>query len=73
MVSSLGYLHGRAVHLNMLAGGFRNDLLALGVVAAHGLDLDQPPVRQRPRYLITRAVGDARALQRPGRQHVSVI
>src|ERR1700752_3971086 len=30
MVASLAYLHGRAVDLNMLAGGFRNDLLALG-------------------------------------------
>jgi alkanesulfonate monooxygenase len=35
MVSSLGYLHGRAVHLNMLAGGFRNDLLALGDQTEH--------------------------------------
>jgi alkanesulfonate monooxygenase len=30
MVASLAHLHGRAVHLNMVAGGFRNDLLALG-------------------------------------------
>jgi alkanesulfonate monooxygenase len=29
MVSTLGYLHGRRVYLNMVAGGFRNDLLAL--------------------------------------------
>jgi alkanesulfonate monooxygenase len=35
MVSSLAYLHGRAVHLNMLAGGFRNDLLALGDETPH--------------------------------------
>jgi alkanesulfonate monooxygenase len=35
MVSSLGYLHGRSVHLNMLAGGFRNDLLALGDATEH--------------------------------------
>jgi alkanesulfonate monooxygenase len=35
MVSSLAYLHGRAVHLNMLAGGFRNDLLALGDPTEH--------------------------------------
>ncbi|MEQ3549105.1 LLM class flavin-dependent oxidoreductase [Pseudonocardia nematodicida] len=34
-VSSLAYLHGRAVHLNMLAGGFRNDLLALGDATEH--------------------------------------
>jgi alkanesulfonate monooxygenase len=30
MVASLAFINGRSVHLNMLAGGFRNDLLALG-------------------------------------------
>ena len=35
MVSSLAYLHGRSVHLNMLAGGFKNDLVALGDQTAH--------------------------------------
>ncbi len=35
MVASLAYLHGRAVCLNMLAGGFRNDLLALGDETPH--------------------------------------
>ena len=35
MVTSLAYLHGRAVDLNMLAGGFRNDLLALGDETPH--------------------------------------
>jgi alkanesulfonate monooxygenase len=34
-VSSLAYLYGRSVHLNMLAGGFRNDLLALGDDTPH--------------------------------------
>ncbi|OSY43659.1 MULTISPECIES: LLM class flavin-dependent oxidoreductase [Pseudonocardia] len=34
-VSSLAYLHGRSVHLNMLAGGFRNDLIALGDPTEH--------------------------------------
>lgn len=29
MVSTLGYLHGRRLYLNMVAGGFRNDLVAL--------------------------------------------
>jgi alkanesulfonate monooxygenase len=29
MISTLGYLHGRRIYLNMVAGGFRNDLLAL--------------------------------------------
>lgn len=35
MVTSLGYLYGRGVQLNMLAGGFRNDLLALGDPTPH--------------------------------------
>lgn len=35
MVSSLAMLHGRAVDLNMLAGGFKNDLVALGDDTAH--------------------------------------
>ncbi|WP_448205604.1 LLM class flavin-dependent oxidoreductase [Azospirillum sp. sgz302134] len=35
MVASLGFLHGRKVALNMLAGGFKNDLLALGDVTPH--------------------------------------
>lgn len=35
MVSTLGYLHGRSVCLNMLAGGFRNDLTALGDDTPH--------------------------------------
>jgi alkanesulfonate monooxygenase len=35
MVASLGALHGRRIWLNMLAGGFRNDLIALGDTTAH--------------------------------------
>jgi alkanesulfonate monooxygenase len=35
MVSSLAFLHGRRVWLNMLAGGFKNDLLALGDETPH--------------------------------------
>jgi alkanesulfonate monooxygenase len=35
MVASLGSLHGRRIWLNMLAGGFRNDLVALGDETAH--------------------------------------
>lgn len=35
MVASIAYMHGRAVHLNMLAGGFRNDLLAMGDDTPH--------------------------------------
>lgn len=35
MVSTLAYLHGRKLYLNMLAGGFRNDLLALNDPTPH--------------------------------------
>jgi alkanesulfonate monooxygenase len=35
MVASLGFLYGRRVCLNMLAGGFRNDLAALGDDTPH--------------------------------------
>lgn len=37
LVTSLAYLHGRKVALNMLAGGFRGDLLALGDDTEHDL------------------------------------
>jgi alkanesulfonate monooxygenase len=35
MVASLGYLYGRRLYLNIVAGGFRNDLLALGDETPH--------------------------------------
>src|SRR6266480_2302755 len=35
MITSLGFLHGRRLYLNMLAGGFKNDLLALGDDTPH--------------------------------------
>jgi len=35
MVASLAFIHGRPVCLNMLAGGFKNDLLALGDETPH--------------------------------------
>lgn len=35
MVSSLGFLHQRRVYLNMLAGGFKNDLVALDDQTPH--------------------------------------
>jgi alkanesulfonate monooxygenase len=35
MVSTLAHLHGRRVYLNFVAGGFRNDLLALGDETLH--------------------------------------
>ena len=41
VVSSLGYLHGRRVFLNLVAGGFRNDLEALGDSTAHDQRYDR--------------------------------
>jgi alkanesulfonate monooxygenase len=35
LVSSIAWLHGRRIALNMLAGGFRNDLMALGDTTDH--------------------------------------
>jgi alkanesulfonate monooxygenase len=35
MVASLDFIHSRRVWLNMLAGGFKNDLVALGDETAH--------------------------------------
>jgi alkanesulfonate monooxygenase len=35
MVSSLAFLHGRRIYLNMVAGGFKNDLIALNDQTPH--------------------------------------
>jgi alkanesulfonate monooxygenase len=35
MIASLAFLHGRRVYLNMVAGGFKNDLTALNDVTPH--------------------------------------
>jgi alkanesulfonate monooxygenase len=35
MVSSLGHMHGRRLHLNLVAGGFKRDLEALGDPTKH--------------------------------------
>src|SRR5919108_3581509 len=35
MVASLGFLHGRKLHLNIVAGGFKNDLIALNDQTPH--------------------------------------
>ena len=35
LVASLAYLHGRRIYLNMVAGGFRNDLAALNDSTPH--------------------------------------
>lgn len=37
MVASFAYLYNRRIYLNMVAGGFRNDLLALGDETPHDL------------------------------------
>lgn len=41
MVTSFGYLYGRQIYLNMVAGGFRNDLLALGDDTPHDARYDR--------------------------------
>jgi alkanesulfonate monooxygenase len=41
MVASLGSMYGRKVALNMLAGGFRNDLLALADTTPHDRRYDR--------------------------------
>ena len=35
MITSLAFLHGRRVYLNMVAGGFKNDLAALNDLTPH--------------------------------------
>jgi len=35
MITSLAHVHGRRVYLNMVAGGFKNDLAALGDATPH--------------------------------------
>src|SRR5438094_7351247 len=35
MVTSFGYLHGRRLYLNMVAGGFKNDLTTLNDTTPH--------------------------------------
>jgi alkanesulfonate monooxygenase len=41
MVSSLCYLHGRKMYLNMVAGGFKNDLSALNDLTPHDKRYDR--------------------------------
>lgn len=41
MVASIGYLHGRRVDLNLVAGGFKHDLEALGDDAPHDARYDR--------------------------------
>jgi alkanesulfonate monooxygenase len=41
IISSLGYLHRRRIYLNMVAGGFKNDLLALNDTTQHDRRYDR--------------------------------
>lgn len=41
MVTSFAYLYRRRIHLNMVAGGFRNDLIALNDVTPHDQRYDR--------------------------------
>ena len=41
MVSTIGYLHGRRIYLNMVAGGFKNDLVALNDLTPHDRRYDR--------------------------------
>ena len=41
MVTSFGFLYGRAIALNMIAGGFRGDLIALGDPTEHDQRYDR--------------------------------
>ncbi len=41
MISSLAFLHGRRVFLNMVAGGFKNDLIALNDTTPHDRRYDR--------------------------------
>jgi alkanesulfonate monooxygenase len=41
MIATLGFLHGRKLYLNMVAGGFKNDLTALGDETKHDQRYDR--------------------------------
>lgn len=41
MISTFGWLYGRSIYLNMVAGGFRRDLVALGDGTAHDQRYDR--------------------------------
>ena len=41
MVASVGHLYGRRIYLNMVAGGFKNDLEALNDMTPHDRRYDR--------------------------------
>ncbi len=57
MVASLAFLYGRRIYLNMVAGGFRRDLIALGDPASH----DERYSRLIEYTLIVKALLEGRA------------
>jgi hypothetical protein len=67
MVATLAYLHGRPVDLNMVAGGFRDDLLSLGDATEHDARYDRrvehPAPGRSPRDAEQTAEGVVRELR----------
>ncbi len=57
MVASLGFMHGRRVWLNLVAGGFTNDLAALGDETPH--DERYERVTEYARVILGLLTGDA--------------
>ena len=58
MVATLAFLHGRRVYLNLLAGGFKNDLVALGDDTPHDERYDRTvEYAQVVRALLTSSSG----------------
>ncbi|MCC6670718.1 MAG: LLM class flavin-dependent oxidoreductase [Planctomycetes bacterium] len=65
MVSTLTLLHGRRIWLNMLAGGFKNDLLALGDDTPH----DDRYVRTTEYTLIMKGLWAGKAVSFAGKYY----
>jgi alkanesulfonate monooxygenase len=66
MVASLAFLHGRRLHLNMVAGGFKHDLAALNDATPH----DERYARlQEYTAIVQRLLGSAQALSFEGRYY----
>jgi alkanesulfonate monooxygenase len=63
MVTSLAYLYGRRVCLNMVAGGFRNDLTALDDPTPHDRRYDR---LQEYTFIIKRLLSDPAPLNHEG-------
>lgn len=57
LITTLGNLHGRRLYLNMVAGGFKNDLVALGDVTPH--DQRYQRLREYTSIILDLCRGDA--------------